>query len=138
MEWLQLVLSLIGILGLIIFLFYLMKKINRQGGTTSGKNLRIIDKIAVGRDSSLAVICVSEKLMLVGITQNGISMLSDLDMSEEEYLVSKKPVGNFQSIKFSDVLSNAMGISKRRKQTDNSEGEEVKLEENDFTDDKTE
>jgi len=106
MEWIQLIISLSGVIGLIILLYYLMRKLNKRFTVTGGSKLRVIDRANTGRDSSLLVVSVGGKLMLIGVSAGKIEKLCDLDISEEEYLEPSaqsqdRPAGNF-----SDVLSN--------------------------------
>ena len=48
-ELVQLVLSLIGIFGLMFFMIYLLKKLQKSG-TVSGRNLRVIERTALDRE----------------------------------------------------------------------------------------
>ena len=135
MQWIQTVLSLAGVIGLILFLFYMLRRVNKFAAAASGSKLRILDRAVTGRDSSLLVISVSGKLMLIGVSTGKIEKLCDLDISEEEYNSSEenadKPV-----IKFSDVLKNAFFF--KNKETENmpvntpdspkTEGEETNVE----------
>ena len=138
MEWVKVIISLCGVIGLIIFMFYLMRKLNKStaafGGRAGGKpgnRLRIIDRAGAGRDSSLLIVSVSGKLMLVGVSTGKIEKLCDLDISEEEYFKTadgeEKP-----PVKFSDVLGNFLNFSaKKRELTENhrqGEGEEFTVE----------
>ena len=75
--WLQLSLSMTGVIGLIIFMYWLMRKVNKQMRTASGSRLRILDRAITGRDSSLLVISVSGRLMLVGVSTGRMEKLCD-------------------------------------------------------------
>ena len=48
------------------------------------KNLTIIDSTPIGRNSSLLIIKVAGKVMLIGVTAQGLSMLSELDADQFE------------------------------------------------------
>lgn len=74
-----------GVLGLIVLLFYALKKLNRQVSIGTGSKLRVLDRVNLGRDGMLLVISVNGKLMLVGSTPQRIEKLCDLEMTEEEY-----------------------------------------------------
>jgi flagellar biogenesis protein FliO len=112
---LQLTLSMTGVIGLILFMFWLMRKVNKQMRTASGSKLRILDRAITGRDSSLVVISVSGKLMLIGVSVGKIEKLCDLDTTEEEYFSTAEQADKPGGIKFSDVLYNFMnpGMKKR-------------------------
>ncbi|MCL2698607.1 MAG: flagellar biosynthetic protein FliO [Oscillospiraceae bacterium] len=136
MEWLRLVLSLIGILGFIFLIYWMMRKVNKM---SSGSKLRILDRAVTGRDSSLLVVSVSGRLMLVGVSSQRMEKLCDLEISEEEYFQASeyadKPV-----IKFGDVLSNFIKIGKKQEpmETKKAEGEEDTVESDNKTSNESE
>lgn len=111
MDWLQWLLSFIGVLGLIFFLFYALKKLNKGISVKSGNKLRVLDRINLGRDGMLLVVSVCGKLMLLGATSSRVEKLCDLDITEEEY-------GAQQSGDFKSVLSSVLG---KNRQEDNKE-----------------
>jgi flagellar protein FliO/FliZ len=131
MDLLWLTISLSGVLGLIIFLFFLMKKVNRMTAVSSGSKLKIIDRANTGRDSSLLVISIGGKLMLIGVSTGRIEKLSDLEISEEDYLKASEDADK-QGFNFSDILSNFLNKPGKAQQlTDKEptpEGEEDAVE----------
>jgi flagellar protein FliO/FliZ len=108
MDWLRVLLSLAGIIGLILFMFWMLRKVSKMQAVASGNKLRIIDRANTGRDSSLLVVSVSGRLMLVGVSAGKIEKLCDLDINEEEYFGAASDgsntdkqgsfTGNFSSI----------------------------------------
>ena len=60
------VLSLIGVLGLFFVLIYALKKLNSGIGFVNGNKMKVLDRVTVGREGSLMVVCVAGKLMLIG------------------------------------------------------------------------
>lgn len=86
-----------GVLGLIVLLFYALKKFNRRVSIGTGSKLRVLDRVNLGRDGMLLVISVNGKLMLVGSTPQRIEKLCDLDMTEEEYS-SLEDAPDFKSV----------------------------------------
>ncbi|MDR2532500.1 MAG: flagellar biosynthetic protein FliO [Oscillospiraceae bacterium] len=123
--------SLFAVLGLIFFMFFMMKKMNRLTRTASGSRLRIIDRANTGRDSSLLVVSVSGRLMLVGVSAGRIEKLCDLDIDEEEYFDSSDQPDK-PALNFSDVLKNYLKLNKtNHKLTEKipkTEGEEPTVE----------
>ncbi len=103
MDWLQWLLSFIGVLGLILLLFYALKKLNKGISVKSGNQLRVLDRISLGRDGMLLVISVCGRLMLVGATSSRVEKLCDLDITEEEY------TSNRQDVDFKTVFSSVFG-----------------------------
>lgn len=118
MDWVQWALSFLGVLGLIFFLFYAIKKLNRGISVKSGTKLRVLDRINLGRDGMLLVVSVCNKLMLLGATAQKIEKLCDLDMTEEEYMNAAVLQQGEKSADFKSVLFSVMG-----KKTQETEGE---------------
>jgi len=106
MQILWMVISLLGVLGLIFLMFYGLKMLGGRVSTSGGR-LKVIDRATLGRDSMLLVVSVCGKLMLVGVSSQRIEKLTDLDMTEEEYTEAAFPNGK-GVLPFSDVLSNFM------------------------------
>lgn len=120
MDWLQWALSFLGVLGLIFFLFYALRKLNKGISVKSGTKLRVLDRINLGRDGMLLVVSVCNKLMLLGVTAQKVDKLCDLDMTEEEYLNSSGLQSGEKSADFKSVLFSMMG-----KKTQETEGEKT-------------
>ena len=121
MDWLQWLLSFIGVLGLIFFLFYALKKLNNGINVKSGNRLRVLDRVNLGRDGMLLVVSVCGKLMLLGATSGRVEKLCDLDVTEEEYSAQ-------QSTDFRSVLSSVTGKNRRENQQAENQGEMVNEE----------
>ncbi len=85
MDIIWVVLSLIGVLGLFFVLIYALKKLNSGIGFINGSKMRVIDRVAVGREGALLVVSVAGKLLLIGASSGHIEMLGELDMTPEEY-----------------------------------------------------
>ncbi len=85
MEILWVVLSLVGVLGLFFIMVYATKKLGGGIGMVSGSRIKVVDRVSLGRDGSIAVVNVAGKLMVVGITVQHIEMLAELDITPEEY-----------------------------------------------------
>ena len=102
MDWIQWLLSFIGVLGLMAVLFYALRRLNKRISTGGGR-LRVLDRIRIGRDGMLLVVSVCGKVMLVGVTSQRIERLCDLDITEEEYTADRQN-GDFMSV-FSAMMS---------------------------------
>ena len=102
MDWVSWLLSCVGVIGLIFFLFYALKKLTKKVSVTSGSKLRVLDRVSLGRDSMLLVISVAGKLMLIGVTPQRVEKLCDLEQSEEDYL-SGAQAQDFRSV-LADLL----------------------------------
>ena len=102
MDWIQWLLSFIGVLGLIAVMFYALRKLNKRISTGGGR-LKVLDRVSIGRDGLMLVVSVCGKVMLVGVTSHRIEKLCDLDVTEEEYSEGQ------QSPDFMSVFSSMMG-----------------------------
>lgn len=85
MEYIWVILSLVGILGLFFLLIYGINKLNKKIGVFSGSKMRILDRITIGRDGMIFVVSVGGRLMLLSATSQHIEKICDLEMSPEEY-----------------------------------------------------
>lgn len=101
MDWVQWLLSFIGVIGLIFFLFYALRKLNKGISVKSGSRLRVLDRVSIGRDSMLLVVSICDKVMLLGVTSQRMEKLCDLDITEKEYLDME------QAPDFKSVLASA-------------------------------
>lgn len=104
MDWIQLTLSLIGVIGLIVMLFYALRKLNKKISVGGGNRMRILDRVNLGRDGMLLVVNVCGKLMLLGVTAQRVEKICDLDVSEEDYFP-----GGAQQQDFKTILASALG-----------------------------
>ena len=130
MDWLQWALSFLGVLGLIFFLFYAIKKLNKGISVKSGAKLRVLDRINLGRDGMLLVVSVCNKLMLLGVTAQRVDKLCDLDMTEE-YLNALTPQPGEKSADFKSVLFTMMG--KKAQETEGEKTDDNASEKSDTT-----
>ena len=116
MDWIQWLLSFIGVLGLIAVLFYALKKLNKRISTAGGR-LKVLDRVSIGRDGMLLVVSVCGKVMLVGVTSQRIERLCDLDVTEEEYSADR------QAADFASVFSAMMGKKTQQGEISEVQGE---------------
>ena len=87
---LKLFFSLTFVLGMIFLTTYLYKKfsLNKLGKLNSnGKFLSVMTTLPIGSKKYLSVIKAGEKFLLIGITENSINLISelnDVEINEEE------------------------------------------------------
>ena len=101
---------LLAILGFILILYlayFATKKIGKRMSVkgVGGKNIRIIDSISIGQHGSVLLIMTAGKLLLVGVTQQGMSLLSELDPNEID-IDEESPQGG--TMEFSQALKKAV------------------------------
>lgn len=103
LDFFEDVLPLIGAIiaiAFILYLSYLFSKFmaKRVGNISNSGNIKICERVALGQDKGLVVTHICGKYYLLGISNNNISMLKEL----EEYTPPEVPQTN---INFKDVLS---------------------------------
>ena len=117
MEYFGLICALIGILGLILVLFWALRKLNKGILQSGGKRLKILDRAVLGGEKSVIVVSVAGKCMVLGVTAAKIEKIADLDITEEEYLEQLYPAGETNGksgffAAFTEALKKNAGISK--------------------------
>ena len=109
------VFALLGILGLMLLVFFGLRMLNRRISTSGGR-LKVVDRATLGRDSMLLIVSVCGKLILVGVSSQRVEKIADLDMTEEEYVESAfqnaRNGGGAKVLPFSDILSSFIGKKK--------------------------
>ncbi len=95
----------LGIVAVLFLAYYLTRFYAKKFGTAFGhsQNIKVVDRIPVGKGSSIAVIELQEKQYMVGITEHSINLISALDEklpSQEEKQISPiADVGFFKAFK---------------------------------------
>jgi len=118
-DFLYVVVSLIGVLGLFIMLAIGLRKLTKRVSVTVGGKLRILDRANIGRDSVILVISVCGKLMLIGVSGQSVQKLAELDMSEEEYSAVAVP----ENSGFFDVFSGFLKKKEIKEEKENKQEE---------------
>ena len=73
----------------VLYLAYLASKYTAKwgNGRMATRNMKVIERMSLGKDTGVAIIKVKEDYLLVGISPNGISILKEfgqeLDFTEE-------------------------------------------------------
>ena len=95
--------------AVILYLSYVCSKKLGGGvlpGAGTSKNIRIIEKAFLGREKSVVIIRVGRKDYLLGVSQEGVRLLKELEEGQitlEEQEEKKKPP------RFSDIFRNRLG-----------------------------
>jgi len=99
---------------------YLLRRLmgKRQGGARRCDALEVLQTTYVGQHKAISLVRVAERSVLVGVTDNQISILSELDAAETERICA---AANQQEPEpFSNMLKNAtdkvreMGLRKKQ------------------------
>lgn len=90
----RVVFSLAVVLGL---LWFIARTSSRRFGGAARSMVRIVARQPLARSASLAVVEVGDRVLVVGVSENGVSLLTELDPSElpasAESTVEDLPVG---------------------------------------------
>ena len=124
MDWLWMILSLAGVLGLFFILVYAMKKLNSGLGYVNGSRMKVLDRVSLGKDGMLVVVSVADKLMLIGVTGQRIEKLSDIDMTPEEYYARQSSPQAPNAVSFASAFADALRGKKGDPQKENGNGDD--------------
>jgi len=70
-------------------MFLLGRVLGKRGkGVNSGRNLEVLESTYVGPKKTVSLVRIGEKAVLVGVTDNGISLLTQLDQTETASLLA--------------------------------------------------
>lgn len=95
--------------AVILYLSYVCSKKLGGGslpGTGMPKNIRVVDKAFLGREKSVVIIRVGRKDYLLGVSQEGIRLLKEL---EEGQVILEEEDGQKKPPRFSDIFRNRLG-----------------------------
>lgn len=102
---------------LIIYGSYLASKYIGGGlsKSSSSRYMRLIDQITMGQDRHIAIIQVSGKYLLVGITAGQIHVLSELQDEELFPLAPDEEEGGSDALNFKAVMEKLNDLGKKRR-----------------------
>ena len=88
--------ALIFVLGVAyLTIRWMSRRMSLQPGT---RIIKVIDRVMIGQDKCLLIIQIGEKAMLIGMSQNSVQKLSDLED------IPQLPVNLAQGAEFSEFL----------------------------------
>ena len=106
-------LALAGVVALIIFTYYGANWLNKRVRFTANSMIKIHERSNLGADKAMIVASVGEKYMLIGITQESITKITDLDKTDIEKLIDDKK--NNQKQPFAVSFASALMSRKQQK-----------------------
>ena len=108
MQYFQMILALIGVLALVIALFWVMKVLNKRVTLSSSKNMKILERINLVPDKMLLLVSICGKCMVLGVTSGHTEKICDLEQTEEELMAIPEKNGENPSFKesFKTILDN--------------------------------
>lgn len=120
MDYIVRILGAIAALAIVLVLaYFFLRWLSRRGmgiGTGSAKSrmITVLDRITLGRNSSILLVKVQERVFLVGINEHSIQTLAEIDDPEGELRLPDPG----ENPAFSDALKDAvskMGFGKKDK-----------------------
>ncbi|WP_210330249.1 flagellar biosynthetic protein FliO [Aliikangiella sp. G2MR2-5] len=105
---LPMLLGLLCVITIIFFLAFLLKKLTNF--TPQNNLLKVLECQRIGPKEKLLIVKVQDKQLLLGVTPNNISMLTQLEHPIED----KKTVLNFEKIMQQLVKPSALNFKKKQ------------------------
>jgi flagellar biogenesis protein FliO len=68
-----------GLIVVLVLVGLTARIARRARGNKGSTGLRVVDRVGLSRDANLAVVEVSNRMLLLGVTSQGVTMLADLD-----------------------------------------------------------
>lgn len=108
--------TFIGVV-LIIYLSYLASKYIGTGlnKSSSSRYMRLVDQITMGQDRHIAIVQVSGKYLLLGITGSRINVLSEIQDEELFPLTPEGEDGGVKAPDFRALLDKLGDMGKKRR-----------------------
>ena len=95
MEYIKVIVSLIGIVILILATYFGAKWMTRKVQTRPGSIIKVIDRVNLTQDKSVVVITVGQKCMLLGVSPSHVEKIEELDkdeiMSDQKTVSTERP-----------------------------------------------
>jgi len=81
----RLVLALAAVIGAILLTVWVLRRLmtRRWPGRAGERPVRIIDRVQLAPKRSLDVVAVGDRIILLGVTENGINFLTELSAEEK-------------------------------------------------------
>lgn len=105
-----LIISLAFIIGLIFLTKYCAKWLNKRVRISSSATVKILERVNLGPDKALMIVSVAEKYMLLGVTQEHIEKIADLEKDDIKNLLN--PVTPEKNGSFTSQLLKAISSKK--------------------------
>ena len=100
-TFLRMIASLLVILAFIALGIFAFKKLKYKESNNGGKPLSVLHKLPVGSKESICVVEVGDQILIIGVTNNYISLLSKV---EDEDTIDKLRIKSTGNLSFSSSL----------------------------------
>lgn len=104
------------VLGIIIAVLYLVKRFTDSRISKTGRSeIKLISSFYLGNREKLVIVEAENKKLLLGVTQNNISLLKELDEKIENIDESKEEKQDFAKILGRNIIKNKFFFKKEKK-----------------------
>ncbi|MCD7730515.1 MAG: flagellar biosynthetic protein FliO [Oscillospiraceae bacterium] len=109
-EIFTIICALLGVIGLIFITYYAVRWLNKKfrgaGWNGPQNGIKIVECMGIAQDKQLLVIEVGRKAMLLGVTPNSVTKLSDLDDADlAEIRVCSQKGGSSFADSFKSIIA---------------------------------
>jgi len=106
--------SLIGVVFLIMLTYYGAKWLNKRVHLSTNGAVKVLERVNLGPEKAIMIIAIGEKCMLLGVTQEHIDKISDLDKADVDKLLEEKKATEKPSLPQSFAASLAKVIMDKK------------------------
>lgn len=115
----RLILSIIGIIVVLILAYYVTYFIGTRAsgqkmGTMRNRNISLLDRFAISRTASFCVVEIAEKVYIIGVTGNSMTLLDTIEASvyaqsiKETQTMAPMPWANTPVGKYGNKLTKSL------------------------------
>ena len=90
MDTLWLILRLVLSLALVLGLIWGLARIKKRVSPTNAGTIQVLSKIPVSRKGSLLLVEVGGKKLMIGATDNNISLISEIDIAPDTHEIKEE------------------------------------------------
>jgi flagellar protein FliO/FliZ len=100
-------LTLVGITAVLVLTYFASRwYAGRMGPTVMGKHIKVVDRLLIGKSSSILIVELAGVQYLIGVTEQGISILKELETPVRSDETGRGPAFNLRRIDFRDLVRN--------------------------------
>lgn len=81
MDFWTTLLYILVMIAVIVAAYLATKYLSQRGRKANGRQMRMVDRMALGKDKHIMLIAVGDKNLLIGVTNQTINVLGDIDGS---------------------------------------------------------
>lgn len=81
-EAVTLVCTLLGVIGLIFLVWYVLRSFSRYTSRSQGRNMEILERLVISNDKSLLLVRAGGQYLLVGVSPQHVELVAELDEAD--------------------------------------------------------